>query len=204
MYLPVEASSGPEWYYIRSSWHLVILLGQARIQSDVPPSRGIWWPRVVWTWVPLIWPHVLLSAIDHLQFSTVLCNRLSSFLICNPQCPTPLLPPDTPLPVRHLVAKSGTTSGEHDMSPACGSGWCFVRCTPSLTPNPHMSPQYPHGRAIWWPRMVLTSVQLISAHVLLSTIDHLEFSRVLCNSPSSYFICNLPIPPNTPIPLPAP
>ena len=48
----------------------------------------------------------------------------------------------------------------------------------------------PSGRAIWWPRMVLTLVQLHSAHVLLSTIDCLEFSRVLCNSPSSYFIWN--------------
>ena len=39
----VEASGGQEWYYIRSAWHL-----QSDIpRSDVPPSRGIWWPRVV-------------------------------------------------------------------------------------------------------------------------------------------------------------
>ena len=59
---------------------------------------------------------------------------------------------------------------------------------------------YPLGRAIWWPRMVLTLVQLILGHVLLFTIDCLEFSRVLCNSPSSYFICNPVIPPDTPTP----
>ena len=73
-----------------------------------------------------------------------------------------------------------------------------VRCTPYLTPSTPMSPQCPPHRAVWWPTMLLTSVQLISAHVLLSAIDHLEFSRVLCNSPSSYFICNPPISPNTP------
>ena len=84
------------------------------------------------------------------------------------------------------------------MLSACGLGWCFVRCTPSLTPQPHMSPQCPPGRAIWWPGMVVTLVQLISAHVLLSAIDHLEFSRILCNSPSSYFICNPQIPPIPP------
>ena len=62
----------------------------------------------------------------------------------------------------------------------------------------------PPCRATWWPRMVLTLVQLTGAHVLLSAIDCLEFSRVVCNRPSSYFICN---PHNahltTPTPLPA-
>ena len=71
-----------------------------------------------------------------------------------------------------------------------------------------MWPQCPPGRTIWGLRMVLTLVQLISAHVLLSTTDHLKFSRVLCNSPSAYFICNPPnipchppVPPNSPTPM---
>ena len=31
---------------------------------------------------------------------------------------------------RHLVAKSGTTSGQHDICSAFGSGWPLVRCIP--------------------------------------------------------------------------
>ena len=73
---------------------------------------------------------------DYLEFSRVLCNRLSSFFKCNPQFPlmslTPLLAPNAPShhQYRHLTVKSGTTAGQHDMSSACGSGCCFVRCTP--------------------------------------------------------------------------
>ena len=119
--------------------------------------------------------------IDHFHFSYV-----------TPQCPdTPICPLYThPHPqYRYLVVKSGTTAGHHDMSSACGSGWCFVRCTP--TPSPSM-PWIPPGRGIWWPRVVLTWLSLIWALVLLSAMGHLEFSRVLCNRPSSLFICNNP------------
>ena len=41
---PVEASSDEEQYYIRT-FHDP--LGHADMQLDVPPSRGIWWPRLV-------------------------------------------------------------------------------------------------------------------------------------------------------------
>ena len=52
-------------------------------------------------------------------------------------------PPNTTyLQKKNLVVKSGTTAGKHDMSSACGSGCCFVRCTPPLIP-----PQFPHGEA---------------------------------------------------------
>ena len=37
-------------YFVRS-------LGQAGLWSDVPPSRGIWWPRVVLHWVSLTFGH---------------------------------------------------------------------------------------------------------------------------------------------------
>ena len=142
--------------------------------SQCSPGRCIWWPRVVLTWVPLTWAHVLLSAMDCHEFSRVLCNRLSSFYICNPQCPLmPPMPPASPLTpppqYRHLVVKTGTTACQHDMSSACGSDWCFIRSTP--TPSPHMPPQSPAGRCIWWPRVVLTWVPLTCAHVLLSAID---------------------------------
>ena len=102
----------------------------------------------------------------------------------------PHQPPWCPMPPQytHLVVKSGTTVGQHDMSSACRSGWCFVRCAP--TPSPPMPPQCPPGIGIWWTRMVLTWVPLTWAHVLLSAIDHLESSRVLCNRPSSFYICN--------------
>ena len=131
-----------------------------------------------------------------LQFSTVLCNRLSSFFHIYtpnaPQCPyTPVAPLTPHFQYRHLVVKSGTTAGQHDMSSTCGSGWCFVRCTPSLTPQPHMSPQCPPGRAIWWPRSTnFSPVDLNSCSIV--PIDHLEFW--LCNSPSLYFKCNPSIP----------
>ena len=137
---------------------------------------------------PLTWAHVLLSAIDHLEFSWVLCNRQSSFFICNPQCSyTPCWLPWYPTPpkpqYRHLVVKSGTTAVQHSMSSWKKNGTDVYTTDPSLD-------EHPPSKAIWCPRMVLTSVHLTWAHDLLSAIDCLEFSRLLCNWPSSYFICN--------------
>ena len=100
------------------------------------------------------------------------CNRPASFVICNPPVPpdvyyTPISSLDTSPQYRHLVVKSVTTTGQHDMSSACRSGWCFVRCTPyPITPMPSIPP----GRGIWWPRIVLTWVPLTWAHVLLSAV----------------------------------
>ena len=60
-------------------------------------------------------------AIDCLDFSDV-----------PPMPPTCLVGPfDAPPQYRHLVVKSGTTAGQHDMWSTCGSGWCLVKCTPS-------------------------------------------------------------------------
>ena len=55
MYPPVEACSGLWQYYIRSAWHMVKLWsGWSLLRCNIPGS-GIWWPRVVLTWVLLIW-----------------------------------------------------------------------------------------------------------------------------------------------------
>ena len=161
---------------------------------SIPLGKDIWWPRVVLSYVQLTWAHVLLSVIYHLLFSRVLCKRLSSFFICNPQYPpdssyTPCWPPDTQPHYRHLVVKSGTPVGQHDVLSACQSGWYFVICTPPAN-HPHMPPQWSPWRSIWWPIVVLTSVQLTWVHFLLSATDHVEFSRVLCNRLSSFLYVN--------------
>ena len=147
------------------------------------PGTGIWWPRVVLPWVPLTWAHVLLSAMNCLEFSRVVCNRLSSFFICNPS-----VPPDTlvspPAPVE-------ASSGQEWYY--CRSAWHVISLGVRLMfcqMYPHPSPLNAPGRGIWWPRVVLTWVSLTWAHVLLSEIDHLQFSRILCNRPSSFFIWN--------------
>ena len=78
----------------------------------------------------------------------------------------PLMPHPHPQ-YRHLVVKSGTTAGQHDIWSACGSGWCLVRCTFSPSPPcPLMSP----GRGIWWPRVVWTCISLTWTHVQLSAV----------------------------------
>ena len=55
MYPPVETSSGQEQYYIRSAWHLVRLWSGWSLLRCNTPGSGIWWPRVVLTWVQLTW-----------------------------------------------------------------------------------------------------------------------------------------------------
>ena len=69
---------------------------------------------------------------------------------------------DTPTPpppqYRHLVVKTGTTAGQHDITSACGSGWCFVRCNPfPITPY---VPLMPPGRGSEWWRVVLLQVSM--------------------------------------------
>ena len=152
------------------------------------PERGIWWPRVVPTYVQFTRAHVLLSATDHIKFSRVLCKRLYSCFICNPQCP--LTPPDAPTPnptpVRHLVVKGGTTAGQHDMSSACGSGCCFDRCTYPLTLMPPQCPQ--KEKLVAKSGTNLGPVHMTSCAIV--TIDCLEFSRVLCKRLYLCLICN--------------
>ena len=98
---------------------------------------GIWWPRVVWTWVPLTWAHVILSAVFN-RMSPVFKSTLQyclDFSDVTPVGPLDALPP-TPPQYRHLVVKIGTTAGQHNMWSACGPYWCLVKCTPSPTPSP--------------------------------------------------------------------
>ena len=199
---PMLASSGQKWYYCMSACHVNSLWVRLMYCQMYPhPHHLLNAPRVEafgrqeWYKLGTHLPQLMFYCLqDCLEFSRVLCNRLSSFFICDPQCPHQ--PPLCPHPkYRHLVVKSGTTAHQHDMSSACGSGWCFVRCT--------STPSMPPGRGILWPRVVLTWVPLAWAHVLLSAIDCLEFSRVLFNRPSSFFICNLQCPPSAPfIPTP--
>ena len=99
-------------------------VGQTDVWSDVPlapstyyaplmpPGGGIWWPRMVWTWIPLTCNHAswVFKRTTHPQY-------------------------------RYLVFKSGTTGGQHDMWSDCGSGWCLVRCIlPPITPMPPPCP----------------------------------------------------------------
>ena len=138
-----------------SPWHPLQPLPAPDILYPLPVP---WWPySTCWSQCPL---HPLIP-----------CCPLSPLHLLMPPTPpdAPYTPagPNTPYPQnRNLVVKSGTTAGEHDMSSACGSGCCFVRCIP--TPS---YPSMPSGRGIWWPRMVLTEVLLTWAHVLLSAID---------------------------------
>ena len=134
------------------------------VLSDVPPPH---YPHM-----PLNAPrerHLVAKSgtnwgLVDLRSCSIVCNRLSwlfkstlqyivFIFICTPQCPLrppkpPVSPQWPPPQYRHLVVKGGTTVSQHYMSSACGSGCCFVRCTPI----PHVPP----GRGILWPRVVLT------------------------------------------------
>ena len=101
-----------------ASFTFTVWCNQLRCIPNI--SRTIWWPRMVLTLVQLTLAHVLLSAIDHLEFSRVLCNSASAYFICNPQYPldttnTPVGPLTPPPQYMHLVVKSHTTAGQHKM-----------------------------------------------------------------------------------------
>ena len=110
----VEASGSQEWYQHRSSW-----------------------------------PELMFYCLQHTILSFQKYFARNCIFICNPQMPpdthyTPCQPltPLTPQ-YRHLVVKCGTMAGQYDMSSACGSDWCFVRCTP--TPScPFNAPRERH------------------------------------------------------------
>ena len=90
MYPPVEASSDEEQYYIRSTWHLQPDISR----SDVPPSRGIWWPRLALSsngwWVQIF--VICFSTIGEVSH-TLQCRRMSTviqFLLVLENWPGPL------------------------------------------------------------------------------------------------------------------
>ena len=125
--------------------------GPADVWSDVPltpytplmpTGRGIWWPRVIQTWVLLTWAHILLSAVFNrpswvfkgtppppVQVSSgqewYYCRSAWHLVRCLVRCtPPPASPPSAPHPhYKHLVAKSSTTSGQLDIWSAFGSCW---------------------------------------------------------------------------------
>ena len=144
----------------------------------IPPGRGIWWPRVLLTWIPFTWAHVLLSAVfNRLKFSRILCNRPSWFFKCHllmpltPLCPSmaPLMPHPTLTPrtgiwwsrvvLLQISMTFGQPVGQADV-------WSDVPLTPITPYAPFMPPQVGH----LVPRMVWTCIPLPWAHVLLSAM----------------------------------
>ena len=175
MYPLVEVSSDQDQYYIRSAWHLQSGVRSLDIYSQTypaqmypPPGRTIWWPRMVLTSVQLISAPVLFSTIDCLEFSRVLCNSPSSYLICNPQ-----YAPDTPTPpIGPLIPPCKVQASRDQEWYYYRSAWHIISLWVST----------PTGRCIWWPRVVLTEVWFPWTHVLLSSIYYLAFSRLLWNT----------------------
>ena len=47
---PIEASTSHEQYYIRLTWHFTECNWEGSWEPEVPPNRGIWWPRAVLSW----------------------------------------------------------------------------------------------------------------------------------------------------------
>ena len=149
---------------------------------------------MVLTLVQLTSAYVLLSAIDCLEFSRVLCESPSSYFICD--CPiapwhtnTPCRCPDAPPP-------QVQASSDHKWY-YCRSAWHII----SLWVRVMFYQMYLPRRCIWWPRVVQTEVWFTWTHVLLSAIYCLDFTGVLWNTLSEFFICNPQCPwhPYTPL-----
>ena len=77
MYPLVEACSGQEQYYIRSAWYLVKLWSGWSLLRCNTPGSGIWWPRVVLTWVQLTWAQMYcLLKMGYSQPSTIVAFHI--------------------------------------------------------------------------------------------------------------------------------
>ena len=202
MYPPVETSSNEEQYYIRSAWHLQSDIRSAcHLQSDIPSTdvptrRNIWWPRLVLHQVSLT---CTVRCKVSLTF-TVRCTPGRSIwwprlglhqvsLTCTVRCKVSLTftvryKVSWPFMVRHtqhrcthqkehLVAKTGITSGQHDMysqiyalvEASGGQDWDYIRSAWHVQSDVrsvwHLqsdipSSDVPHSRGIWWPRLVLS------------------------------------------------
>ena len=143
--------------------HLVVKSGTTAGQHDKSSACGSGWCFVRCTPTPLIplnsqgeasgdqewyqlmssWPELMFYCLQYtiLSFQEYFARDCLHFSYVTPTKPpdtsyTPCQPPDIPTQYRHLVVKSGKTAGQHDISSACGSGWCLVRYTPSLTNTP--------------------------------------------------------------------
>ena len=127
----VQASSGHEWYYCRSAWHLLSLWVRLMFGQMYPPPHH-----------PYAHPH-------------------SQY--------------------RHLVAKSGITSGQFDIWSAFGSGWPVYSRVP-LVPAAMVIP-------VPWVDIKVVADKKLICYCLQFSIDCLQFSWVLpiCNIPSLVF-----------------
>ena len=116
---PIEASGVHKQYYLRSSWHSEAFNWECSGQSDIPPSRGIWWLRVVLHKVSLTFTvmhqvSLTFSAYRHTPIEASGVHKQyylrSSWHseACNWECSWQS---DVP-PGRHLVVKSSTTWGQ--------------------------------------------------------------------------------------------
>ena len=147
MYPWVEASGGPEQYYIRPAWHLQSDVRSAWhlqsdiLRSDVPPSsKGIWWPRVVLHQVSLTFT-VRCKSVWHLQ-SDIPSSDVPSLVEASAgqewyyiqsawhlqsdirsawHVQSDIPSSDVPPLVGYLVVKTGTTSGQLDIWLSFGS-----------------------------------------------------------------------------------
>ena len=96
----------------------------APLMPQVEASGGQELYELVSHWPELMF-YCLQCSIDYLEFSRVHPH---------PQ-------------YMHLVLKSGTTAGQHDIWSDCRSGWYLVRCTPHpITSYAPMPPTHPQNR----------------------------------------------------------
>ena len=156
---PIEISSDQEQYYIRSPWHLVSLWVRLTCSQKDPP---------------LDTSSVLLSAIDQLEFSRVLYNRLSSFFICNPPMPpTPLNPLSAPWHPTQAQVSSGKEWYY------CRSAWHVISLWVRLmfcqmyppTPSPQYVPQCPQVEAFGGSGTNLGPIDLSSCCIVCNRLS---------------------------------
>ena len=157
MYPQGEASGGWELYYIRLSWHLVILWVRLTFSQLYLLGRGISWPWMVLS-------QVILTFVHHLGQADIQSDV--------PQ-------------VEASGAKSSTTSGYPDIWVSFGLGWHSGRCTSLVEASGGQEWYYIKSywylvigceadiqsnitfcRGISWPRMVLNQVILTFVHPL--------------------------------------
>ena len=133
---------------------------------------------MVLTLVQVTSAHVLLSAVDHLEFLEQLCNSPSSYFICNPQIPpwhpnTPCRPPEAPTPIDASCSQE---------SYYCGSAWHVI----SLLVRLMFCQMYPPTTGIWWPKGVLNKVNMTCAYPFGK--DDLSFRCTICKLFSRAFL----------------